>query len=477
MELVPADIAPLIPRALTSNEAAYLRHVRNFVTLSEHARGRNTPSWSSSQGVDSTLQRLVEQFWANSGTLPLQSVPHPDDSSRRLWLCHDHARAMVPRDSGNVLREPRRKEQLDVGFQRWLRVGMALKCATEELAAVLDERVPRWYTSTLAVTARDMVSVEFAAQQRDIDLQRLLDDAAQAALRSMPGQDVPTYKQVQLLQAGSRWDSLLLSLCERYRGDPATAVKTILAWKDVQPRSRRVIQLKSVMDAVAKRTNARGADLASRQRDAMAIFAQKIQDTAAATGCPFSLRALPLAHTKKNAVLVSFEESQLPSGQRSPAAALICGSSATSKCAKAGLSDHVSRDCLTCRAWAKAIASLHRTSTAKKFKADGWKNCISQRWSSLVSASVCVSQRHSLCASHAWRSFVYHSPSPRSVVLGRLPRRSWLVAALVYHGPAMQTSPLSSTWSTLWWDCTTARQIGKCGSQLRRTSLASSVLC
>lgn len=474
MELVPADIAPLIPRALTSNEAAYLRHVHNFVTLSEHARGRNTPSWSSlSQAVDSTLQRLVEQFWTNSGTLPLHSVPHPDDSSRRLWLCHAHARAMVPRDSGNVLREPRRKEQLDVGFQRWLRVGMALKCATEELAALLDERVPRWYTSTLAATARDMVSAEYATQQRVVDLQRLLDDAAQAALLSVPGQDVPTYKQVQL-QSGSKWDSLLLSLCDRYRDHPATAVETILAWKNVHQMRRRVIQLRSVMDAVGKRTNARGAALASHQLHAMAVFAQQIQGTAADTGC---VRVLPLPHTKMRTVLVSYTDSQVSSGQRSPASALICRSPATSKCAKAGLSDHVSRDCLTCRAWAKAIASLHRTSTAKKFKADGWKNCISQRWSSPVSASVCVSQRHSFRASHRWRSFVHHSQSTRSVVLGRLPRRSWLVAALVYHGPAMQTSPLSSTWSTLWWDCTTARQIGKCGSQLRRTSSDSSVLC
>ena len=85
---------------LTDEESAYLLRCHNLATIDKPAT--TTPTLPT--GLPASLHDTCATHWASLSTKPLQQVVDTEDSSRRRWLCAEHAKEFTFSD-GNVLRQ------------------------------------------------------------------------------------------------------------------------------------------------------------------------------------------------------------------------------------------------------------------------------------------------------------------------------------------------------------------------------------
>ena len=89
--------------AITKDEKAYLKHTHAMATLGHPEYSQMALPDGTTYTTTNTLQHIIRTFW-ECAKEPLESLPHPDDSSARIWLCREHAAALrpPPDDTGNI---------------------------------------------------------------------------------------------------------------------------------------------------------------------------------------------------------------------------------------------------------------------------------------------------------------------------------------------------------------------------------------
>ena len=106
------------------------------------------------------LNDAATATWSSLKVPPLVSIVDPEDSSQRRWLCPKHAKELSPPDTGNLFHYAQPQAVVDPGFLRWLRVGVALRATSQEIATLLAQRAGQWYTATLTPSAHELVQAE-----------------------------------------------------------------------------------------------------------------------------------------------------------------------------------------------------------------------------------------------------------------------------------------------------------------------------
>ena len=366
---------------ITGDDAAFLRRTALLAFVAgDDADDTQAPQTSTSdkqrereQTQRPRLCRLIDAHWGSLATKPLTAVADPGDSSQHLWLCPHHAAELTPPDSGNAFDYPHDFGLVDVGFLRWLRVGVALKVASQALAAFLGQRAEQWYTQKLQPVARQQVVME-----------RMLAVSVEQAVPA----GVTLAKPLTLVRCEqeSPWLRHVMS----YRSPDAAAMGAAMAeWQAVPSQARHVMSMKPLRTALAGSNSS--SDVEEAMNAVLQAFVEQLSSEAAAQDV-VTVKALPV----KDAVLVAIQPCTTTTASASAADIDIQCDGSEESCTKLpGQSvrkcDLTKAACVTCRGWAKAIKSLHRK--PKSLSDSSWRNCISQHWSNQVCMCVSSSER------------------------------------------------------------------------------------
>ena len=401
---------PALPRSVRPLTSAYLQRTHALATLGDatatppHSFDTSTSATTSS--TTSLSQHLEAYCISHSSSLPLQQVVDPDDSSQRRWLCPQHAAELAPRGSGNVFDYVGGEELVDVSFLRWLRVGVALKVTSEELARVLAVRVEEWYERVLVAKARELMGEEERAsverrrreaevQARDDEVARVLGGSLEAAVRVVGEAVVGGGGSVQ--GGGIRLRAALAvekcSKTEEWFGhllecsDDVTTAE-LRPWKGVPQPRRHIISLQHLPTAIGRGCRVGGA----RQEELVALATRAFTEELGrqCSGC--RLFTLHKALAVKHAVLLDLDMTTAPTAPPPPAPTQPPSSpipwhctNTNGTCSSQPSADVLCSTCFTCRNFAKAIKAYHRK--PRSLSLANWRNCIPQHWSSASAAT------------------------------------------------------------------------------------------
>lgn len=397
------------------------------------AGGRDVMDLSAASALEDTASSLrdtIEARWARLRRKPLQEVVLPsDDASCRRWLCLQHARAMAPKDS-NLLRNPM-AETVDLGFLRFVRVGVALDTVSKALAEVLQPRVEDWYESQLTVeasaqTARalqdDMaVAVEQQQQQGLVARLQLAVDAALVhalaavdaevarrggtlhggtpkAVAKSKGVQRCTPEGQKLAKKEKPWDEWVQAIRTRANRRDGNVALQVLDWQEVEPSDRHFVRLQGCLRKPIQLRCRNEAWVDELVAVACAAFATHVNESSDCRALVTLDVALLAPDDDSSSTTTSGSGSSGGAGEGKEGGeaeeeveeeagdppTLHCdGTCAACKRLppRQGKCDPTSPDsgvCAVCRGWAKAIAVKHR----KKAPDDNsWRNCVPHQWS------------------------------------------------------------------------------------------------
>lgn len=408
-----------------ATEAAYLRRAHLLASL---AAGGDVwlpstlePVTTADAGSGRSLTDAIRQCWSTCAEPPLRCVVDPEDSAQRLWLCPEHAKELAPDDSGNVFKRTQAQQAVeDASFNRWLRVGVALKYTARELASVLQQRVTRWYTSTLLPAVAERVS---QARQDEAALERrkaaitardaALADLQQAATKhalacidvalaarhvAVPdgGTTVGNGVQLKGCKKDSDWLSLVLTANPAELGsDMQAAFAAVARWQSTPPQQRYCVAMTPFVNVIRSCCGEDATAIAQLSALAARGFAEEFQRRSAEGGV-LAARALVV----KEAVLLAIEPCSVADPSPAAACTVAVGCTGGGSCAtlpaprsKCDPSKADSNVCSACRGWARAIKSMHRKKRSYPTQ-DSWRNCVPKQWSDEVKLCVLLRTVH-----------------------------------------------------------------------------------